>query len=114
MSFTQSFRACASGHTRTWMASACLLLAACGGERPEPVAATPALQEVAGLNAEGEVVRLKAPAGAEPRAVSAGQACGMANEGGRQPVCEAGSYCVKASNATTGTCMLAQVAPRNE
>ena len=114
MSFTQSFQARAPGHPRAWMASACLLLAACGGERPEPAAATPAMQEVAGLNAEGEVVRLTAPAGAKPRAVASGQACGVANEGGRQPVCEAGSYCFKASDATTGACVPAQGAPRNE
>lgn len=114
MSFTQFLQPRAPGHRCTWIASACLLLAACGGERAEPAAATPATQEVAGLNAEGEVVRLQAPAGAKPQAVASGQACGVANQGGRQLVCEAGSYCFKASDATMGACVMAQGAPRNE
>lgn len=114
MSFKQSFHARASGHPSAWLAGACLLLAACGGEQAGPAAATPATHEVAAINAEGEVVLLRAPAGAKPQTVAAGQACGMANEGTRQPVCEAGSYCLKASAAATGTCVMAQGAPRNE
>ena len=98
-----------------WLAGACLaVVAACGGERADPAAAPPATQELAAINAEGEVVKLQMPAGAKPRSVAAGQACGMASEGGRQPVCQAGSYCFKAAGATAGACVASPGAPRND
>jgi hypothetical protein len=98
-----------------WFAGACLaVLAACGGERAEPVATPPATPDLAVINAEGEVVKLQVPAGAKPRSVAAGQACGVAVEAGPQPVCQAGLHCFKAAGATAGTCVASPGAPRNE
>lgn len=100
---------------RPWLAGACLaLVAACGGERADPAATPPATQELAAITAEGEVVRLQVPAGAKPRSATTGQACGVASEGGRQPVCQAGSYCFKAAGATAGACVASPSAPRND
>ena len=117
MSFTQPFLAGSSRHPGAWLAGACILLAAgCGGERTEPAGTShpPAVQAQAGHNAEGEVVQLQVAAGAKPQTVATGQSCGVALEGGRQPVCEAGSYCLKAGGAATGTCMASPGAPRSE
>lgn len=114
MSLTRRFPGNPSPRAGTWLAGTWLVLAAaCGGERSEP-AATAAVQEVAALNAEGEVVTLRMPAGAKPQAVAPGQACGTATTGGRQQVCEAGSYCAQATGAATGTCAAAPGAPRND
>lgn len=116
MSLIQPFLARPSRRPGAWLAGACLLLASgCGGERSEPAGtAAPAVQAQAGHNAEGEVVQLQVVAGPKPQAVATGQACGVTVEGGRQPVCEAGSYCLKASGAAAGTCMASPGAPRSE
>jgi hypothetical protein len=116
MFFIPCFRARPSWRPRAWLAGACFLLnAACGGERSEPAASPPpAVQAQAAHNAEGELVQLQVAAGAKPQAVAVGQACGAAVEGGRQPVCEAGSYCLKASGAGNATCVAAPGAPRSE
>ncbi len=98
----------------TWLAGACLVLAAaCGGERSE-TAATAAVQELAAPSAEGEIVTLRIPASAKPQTVAPGQACGTAAKGGTQPVCEAGSYCAQATGASAGACVAAPGAPRND
>jgi hypothetical protein len=73
-----------------------------------------AAQEVAAPNAEGEIVTLRMPAAATPQTVAPGQACGMATTGGRQQVCEAGSYCAQAMGASAGACVAAPDAPRND
>lgn len=116
MSLMQPFLARPSRRPAAWLAGACLLLASgCGGERSEPAGiAAPAVQAQAGRTAEGEVLQLQGVAGAQPQALATGQSCGVAVEGGRQPVCEAGSYCLKASGAATGTCMASPGAPRSE
>ena len=122
MSFIPCFRARPSRtprsrHPGAWLAGACFLLAAgCGGERAEPAGNSnpPAVQAQAIHTAEGEVVQWQVAAGAKPQAVATGQACGLAVEGGRQPVCEAGSYCLKAGGAATGTCRASPGAPRSE
>jgi hypothetical protein len=98
-----------------WLAGACLaVLAACGGERAEPVATPPATPDLAAINAEGELVKLQVQAGAKPRSVAAGQSCGVAAEGSPQPVCQAGLHCFKAAGAAAGACVASPDAPRNE
>jgi len=116
MFFIPGFLARPARHPGAWLTGMTLLLAAgCDGERTEPAGtAAPTVQAQAGSNAEGEAVQLQVAGGAKPRAVATGQACGMALEEGRQPVCEAGSYCLKAGGAATGTCMAAPGAPRSE
>jgi len=115
MSITLTFQAGPLGRPRAWLAGACLVLAAaCGGERGEPAATAPAMQELAGLNAEGEVVKLRVQAGAKPQTVAAGQACGVVVKGGQQRVCEAGSYCFKAGDATASACVASPGAPRSD
>ena len=115
MSITVSFQAAPLGRSRAWLAGACLVLvAACGDERAEPAATLPAMQELAGRNAEGEVVKLQVQAGAKPQTVATGQACGMAVKGGQQRVCEAGSYCFKAGGAAASSCVASPGAPRSD
>lgn len=115
MSITRALQVQRLKGTTPWLALACLAVAAaCGGDRADPHATPPATQELAALNAEGEVITLQVPVGAGPRSAASGQPCGVVAEGGQQPVCQAGSYCFKAAGAAAGACVAAPGAPRNE